>query len=851
MNEFSVDYAPDLDWMLQSDQVPREVLLEALLEEYYTQILRLAYSLLDDKKAASAAAREVFSTALVSVYTYREQMGVRNWLFSLALKVFERAEKRLRTRRSLFATLPLKHKADEFGDSLPESEQDAALWLAVDSLDHWSRLLVLLYLGHNWSMEDIAGLLQGDEQDVRSRLHAAKADLLFAAQKQEVQQPSEGDNPGKFEKFLRHSLNKRWRLPEVTPEELDEIQAGISKKALRKGRRRKGVSYSMEVALILLTILLAAGAIWGSNLVWPEPGAKPTATPMPTRVVTEIVYLEITATNSNIPKPLFTPKRSVTAFPTPSPVPTGILFEVKSGDQLSSISASLNTSEDFLRTLNRIPDGQEPSPGQLLIIPNRIYPLILPSGTPVPKSTHFPPSEPPYIMTEILALLRVSDQNKMPWHTVWLDANVHIYGPSGYIGPPRTKRIQVWLGKEQILVVIGTPERGVEEVWLLLKDKIYSAYPGLGQDWFTTRTVSEFYSKQMTDSLDLLGEAIYGSGSLPEGTTIKTLQREEHAGRAALVLEKENWDGRIMSRIWLDDQTGMVLRKQNFSQDEMGYLLNEVDLNAIEYDVDFPQQMLNPRLPWRGGFAQDSSGAPVSENISFEGPQNIRTPLPYTQAQGEQSPDLSRSLLTFQYPQAFQSTDRVALVDIFADQYFLGSMPFYNPWTLICDRSSDGSRIAFAYSDSLEDQALLHWVDLDNPLFDAHSPMDGIPVTEFAFAPDSHHLAVFGYRGYTAEGKLYILDTADDSWYPIIDLPTARSIVWSPDGTQLALITRTFPGSNEEYVLVLDGATGEILYNFSENIDYGMYHNMEWPMNEWGTKFPVEMGGLAACAAPP
>jgi hypothetical protein len=399
--------------------------------------------------------------------------------------------------------------------------------------------------------------------------------------------------------------------------------------------------------------------------------------------------------------------------------------------------------------------------------------------------------------------------------------------------------------------VIGTPERGVEEVWLLLKDKIYSAYPGLGQNWFTTRTMAEFYNKQMTESLNLLGEAIYGSGSLPEGTTIKTLQREDYIGRPVLVLEKENWDGRIMSRIWLDDQTGMVLRKQSFSQDEMVYMLNEVKLTALEYDVNFPQQMLNPLLPWRGGFALDASGAPVSEDTPLETPQNIRTPLPTTQAVGEQRPDLSRSQLTFQYPQAFVSTDRAALVDIFAEQYFLGSMPLYNPWTMLCDRSPDGARMAFAYSDSLEDQPDLYWVDLENPLFDARKPMDGISISEFAFAPDSRHLAVFGYRGYTTEGKLYILDTADDIWYSIIDLPTARSIVWNPDGTQLALITRTFPGSSEEYVLVLDGATGEILYNFSENIDYGMYHSMEWPMNEWGTEFPVEMGGLAACAAPP
>ena len=43
------DFAPDLEWMLQSDQVEETALINLLLVDYYSAVYRLALIYLEDK----------------------------------------------------------------------------------------------------------------------------------------------------------------------------------------------------------------------------------------------------------------------------------------------------------------------------------------------------------------------------------------------------------------------------------------------------------------------------------------------------------------------------------------------------------------------------------------------------------------------------------------------------------------------------------------------------------------------------------------------------------------------------------------------------------------------------------
>ena len=60
----------------------------------------------------------------------------------------------------------------------------------------------------------------------------------------------------------------------------------------------------------------------------------------------------------------------------------------------------------------------------------------------------------------------------------------------------------------------------------------------------------------------------------------------------------------------IDKETGFILkysRTQDFPADRenLAFFPQEAIISAIEFNVDFPQELFNPRLPWRGGYALD------------------------------------------------------------------------------------------------------------------------------------------------------------------------------------------------------------------------------------------------------
>jgi hypothetical protein len=105
------------------------------------------------------------------------------------------------------------------------------------------------------------------------------------------------------------------------------------------------------------------------------------------------------------------------------------------------------------------------------------------------------------------------------------------------------------------------------------------------------------------------------------------------------------------------------------------------------------------------------------------------------------------------------------------------------------------------------------------------------------------------------------VDTETGEITRFINLEQAESLAWSPDGKQLALVGKR-PGGSGLEVLVLLANSGRIVY--STPVDLQAYQqalaqpgqDLEWPASDWpghswGIHFPVRMGELEACAAPP
>ena len=832
----NVELSPDLDWLLDSGQAPREALLEALVQEYYPAVYYLALGILDREKLARQAAAEIFSTAMLNLHTFSSQDGAQAWLFRIALRVCQKYFRRLWWFQTIQASLWLSSEPADFGDSIPQTALDASIWLTVDSLSPQHRILVLFEYLLKWEHKNISAALRIPESRLVDHLRYLRSILLtnLWTAKREADEQIKGEN---LDQMLADSLARRWPEPKFTSDDLGQIVRTILWQSEKRSAQKRGAALAKEVLLIGGAIVLVFGAYWAINRYWPEEEIAPPELPVAVDTA-EPGSGELAPEASPIPV-------TAQAASQPTPFPTDVFYTVRPGDSLASIAAQLGVSEEELRLWNRLPPGVSFLPGQQLLAPGLFVPGHSLEATRVVPALQYQPLEAPYAEDEIRQQL---NNKQRLFHTIWMDAVYLDYGPRAYIGPPRAYRAQVWSSQEQSLVLAGLTDGSLEEVLLVVRDQMYLAKPALKQPWFVEWDGQEPGGSQMLETLDPVFYTILEGEFVQPDQSLQAVGREQVAGRSTLLVEVFNAQGQRTDRLWLDDRTGLVLRRQAYGGFEYQELQSEILVNAIAYDVDFPQELFEASLPWRGGFALDYQGEPLPANEQdlLLAQLGLRPRLPLNGP--PEGYDPARSRLTFQFPERYDVFYMAAQVDLFAEDYFLGVALVGNPWEMICQRSPDGLRLAYVSRPAEEYSwgSALHWLSLAGSPDFYRTPLDEIAVTQFVFSPDSRSLAVFGYQGARGQGNLYAVNLDTYAARPVLQLADAKSLVWSPDGVYVGMIVRFDPASYYEHVIVVDMQTGEITY--SSSIDFESNATQEWPMVEWGVEFPVEMPGLDGCA---
>jgi hypothetical protein len=82
------------------------------------------------------------------------------------------------------------------------------------------------------------------------------------------------------------------------------------------------------------------------------------------------------------------------------------------------------------------------------------------------------------------------------------------------------------------------------------------------------------------------------------------------AGREALAVDWFNARGELEYHLWIEPQTGLLLRLQQI-EPYSGVLLNDRLVTHLEVNFEPPpSSFFDPRSPWSETFAQDQTGAP-------------------------------------------------------------------------------------------------------------------------------------------------------------------------------------------------------------------------------------------------
>ena len=159
-----------------------ETAIAQLIQEHQLGVFRLALSILSDPGEANEAAQDTFIAALGALKSYRETSTFKAWLYTIALNTSRSRLRKRKTLERLQHTLTALFRVQAQRPSTPEetiidNEEEAALWKAIEKLGEKHRLPIVLRYYHEFSIKEIAEILNLKEGTVHSRLSTGRERL--------------------------------------------------------------------------------------------------------------------------------------------------------------------------------------------------------------------------------------------------------------------------------------------------------------------------------------------------------------------------------------------------------------------------------------------------------------------------------------------------------------------------------------------------------------------------------------------------------------------------------------------------------------------------------------------------
>lgn len=159
-------------------------MIDYLVVHFYADLRRLALNILHDTAEAEDIAQQAVIRAVRKKDRYRPGSNLKGWLFKITINLAKDLLRRKRTKQRLLSLLTLQFKVEKMTENQPNpelllirSEQEQAIWSAVNQLSEKHRLPILLRYDFGLQDADIGEVLGIPHGTVRSRLYHAHKQL--------------------------------------------------------------------------------------------------------------------------------------------------------------------------------------------------------------------------------------------------------------------------------------------------------------------------------------------------------------------------------------------------------------------------------------------------------------------------------------------------------------------------------------------------------------------------------------------------------------------------------------------------------------------------------------------------
>jgi outer membrane lipoprotein-sorting protein len=220
-------------------------------------------------------------------------------------------------------------------------------------------------------------------------------------------------------------------------------------------------------------------------------------------------------------------------------------------------------------------------------------------GQPAPQNQLAAQAEPatptPILPPELKGDLEIQQlmlSSHTRWHTLHIIYAINQYPAPGSITQPEQQNVQVWIQQPaQFKVVISAPKGGPQtSVISDGKDILDSSGmqqslpPSVLEPFNPPNSPSDtVYMHPLAGFLGTpVSDLIFPAGLAQRGGQYKQTGQEMVAERQAYVVEWSREPGKLIDRFWVDAQTGIILRQQNYGKENATSPLSDFQATYVE-----------------------------------------------------------------------------------------------------------------------------------------------------------------------------------------------------------------------------------------------------------------------------
>jgi DNA-directed RNA polymerase specialized sigma24 family protein len=452
--------------------------------------------------------------------------------------------------------------------------------------------------------------------------------------------------------------------------------------------------------------------------------------------------------------------------------------------------------------LTQIYDRVNPDPVRQALEFSILTPLPTSIQEPMPTASPTPWLDMGYSSDEIA--LRYW-QRWQHINTIWIDYLIMLGGAQGGTNGYTISRVELaWdLQTGNKLVLVGAPEG--PPVYGFYSDnrntyELDIRYGRLSAATILDNSRPNYWLYLVDLALNLQMNNFEGNWTFEPAASGSLVDRD------TLIVKVINSDGFLENTTVLDSITGIPLIQQRYRfKGERNYLVLYAVVNDISVDESIPVEHFSIENSRQVKFRSNDlwiDNPRIENNLSWW--KRIFT--------DQAASDIGENLVSLLNYQVFALPREQGIkysTGVIAENVLVGEYPMGNPWSVLCERSPDGSRVAFIEDRRFEygstfPSNVLHWFSIDNPGV-LQTPLPDVDATRLTFSPDSQFLAVH------ASNEVSIIELSSGKVERLLLMPSVDRLVFSENGRYLGVLQSSIQTAGATIIYIVDLITKEIV----------------------------------------